>query len=105
MTAPNDDDAYHQVLAELGKLHEAWRIYREVVNRAIGLLNHEVVSFQDRLNKDDTAREKRQMEVDAKLDAITRGQARIYHWQWIRVGVEVAAILIVLALLVGKLWL
>lgn len=100
-----NDDAYHQVLEELGKLHQAWQIYREVVNRAIGLLNHEVIEFRDRLDKDDRAREARQKDVDAKLETISQGQARIQRWQWIRVGIEAAAILIVIALLIGKTWL
>ena len=105
MTTDDEGDAYHQVLSELGKLHEAWRIYREVVNRAISLLNHEVISFQDRFDKDDKARMQRQLEIDQKLDAITRGQARIQKWQWLRIAVEVLVLVVILALFIGKTFL
>lgn len=108
MTTDDQDDrsdAYHQVLTELGKLHDAWRIYRDVVNRAINLLNHEVISFQDRLDKDDKARMSRQTEIDQKLDAITRGQARLQKWQWVRIGVELFVLVVILALFIGKTWL
>lgn len=95
------EDAYDAVLAELGKLAEAWRIHREVVNRAIGYLNQEVIGFRDRLDKDDVARTQRQSEVDAALQRIDQGQARIQRWQLIRLIVEVVAIIAVAAYLYG----
>jgi ParB-like chromosome segregation protein Spo0J len=95
------DDAYDAVLAELKSLYEAWRIHREVVNRAIGLLNKEVISFTDRLDKDDKARTERQAQLDQKLETITHGQEMIKRWQWVRLGVEVLAILLVAAYLYG----
>lgn len=97
----SSDDAYDAVLAELSKLHEAWRIHREVINRAISLLNHEVVAFKDRLDRDDGQRGARQAQLDGILKTITDGQEQIRRWQWIRIGVEVAAIVIVAAYLYG----
>ena len=110
------DEAYQGVLAELGKLNQAWIIHREVVNRAIGYLNQEVITFSVRLDKaeseraarwsqDEAERKARQAELDAALSRIVEGQASIRRWQWVRVVVEVTAVLVVLALLVGKLWL
>jgi hypothetical protein len=95
------DDAYQAVLAELGKLAEAWRIHREVVNRAINLLNHEVLAVVARFDKDDKARVDRQAQIDAKLEAISAGQEQIKRWQWVRIGVELLAIALVAAYLIG----
>lgn len=95
------DEAYNAVLAALSDMADQWRIHREVVNRAISLLNHEVVGFVDRLDKDDQSRIARQTDVDIKLAAITRGQDQIRRWQWIRISVEITAVLIVVAFLYG----
>lgn len=96
------EEAYQAVLAKLQELTDAWRIHREVVNRAISYLNEEVVTFQARLDADDKARVSRQTEIDAKLDAITQGQASIRRWQFVRIGVEIAAVLVVIAFLWGR---
>lgn len=101
----SDDDhreAYEAVLAELAKLSEAWRIYREVINRAVSMLNHEVIGFKDRLDNDDKAREKRQAILDEKLAQIQAGQDSIKRWQWIRLGLELLAIAIAIAFFTGK---
>lgn len=106
------DDAYDKVLAELSRLNRAWeqsvsdltsawQLYREVINRAVNQLNHEVLEFKDRLDKDDAAREKRQEQVDRKLEQITDGQQSIRRWQLIRLGVELGTILIIAAYLYG----
>ena len=95
------EDAYQAVLAELARLAEAWRIHREVVNRAISYLNQEVVSFTQRLDKDDQARAERQAQVDAVLKQIADSQSQQRRWQLIRLGVELLAIVIVGAYLYG----
>lgn len=95
-------DAYEAVLAELAKLADAWRTYREVINRAVNQLNHEVIEFKDRLDKDDEAREKRQALLDKKLEQIQTGQDSIKRWQLIRIGLEVVAIGIVIAFIIGR---
>ena len=95
------DEAYQAVLAELAKLTEAWRTYREVINRAVNLLNHEVMEFKDRLDQDDAAREKRQGQIDAKLESIHAAQRQIKNWQAVRLGVELLAIIAVAAYLYG----
>ncbi len=95
------DEAYEAVLAELGKLHEAWRFHRESINRAVALLADEVFRFEKRLDTDDAARVTRQAEIDSKLDSIAHGLASIRQWRWIRIGIEVAVILIVVAFVIG----
>ena len=99
------DEAYQAVLEELGKMAQAWVTFREVVNRAINMLNHEVIELRERVDKDDEARVERQAQLDQKLDEITHGQAAIRRWQYIRVIVEIVAVLVVLAAIAGKLWL
>lgn len=84
-----------------GKLVEAWRTHREVINRAVNQLNHEVIEFSSRLDKDDKAREKRQGEIDLTLQRIEDGQSGIRKWQWIRLGVELIVIVAVAAYLIG----
>jgi hypothetical protein len=96
------DEAYQAVLAELQKLTDAWRLYREVINRAVNQLNHEVIEFRDRLDKDDAARAKRQAELDQKLETITTGQDAIRKWQVLRLAIEIGAILTVLAYVIGR---
>jgi len=95
------DDAYQAVLDELSKLAEAWRIHREVINRAIGYLNKEVIEFRERIDQDDKARVDRQAQIDAKLQSIEDGQAGIRKWQAVRLAVEVALIVAVGAYLFG----
>ncbi len=95
------DEAYQAVLIELSKLAEQWRIYRDTVNRAINLLNHEVLALATRFDTDDTNRAKRQQQIDAKMEAIIVGQEQIKRWQAIRLGIEIAAILIVIAFAYG----
>lgn len=95
------EEAYQAVLAELAKLAEAWRIHREVVNRAIGYLNEEVVGFRTRLDKDDEAREKRQEQIDTALKTITDSQTKILRRQLVRFGVELAIGLAIVAYLYG----
>lgn len=106
------DEAYDAVLRELGKLVDALRSQREelteslrqhrdVVFRAINLLNHEVIGFTQRLDKDDQARTDRQSQVDSVLRQITDNQAQQRRWQWIRLGLELIAIAMVTAYLFG----
>lgn len=97
---PNDDP-YTAVLAKFAEVVDALRLHKDVVNRAIGHLNQEVVSFSQRLDKDDAARVKRQQQLDEVLNSITNGQNQIRHWQWVRLAIEIAAILIVAAYLYG----
>lgn len=95
------DEAYDAVLAELSKLVDAWRVHRESINRAVNQLNHEVIGFTQRLDKDDADRGKRQVRLDAMLKTITDSQVQIRRWQWIRMGVEVVTIIVVAAYLFG----
>jgi hypothetical protein len=95
------DEAYQAVLKVLAELSDAWRIHREVVNRAISLLNHEVLSLVDRMDKDDDDRGVRQSQLDSQIKVIIDGQDQIRRWQWIRIGVEVTAILVIAAFLYG----
>lgn len=104
MSNPNDDShdtAYRSVLKTLGELHDAWRIHRESVNRAIGMLADEVFQFEKRLDKDDQARAERQAQIDAKLQKIDDGQDQIQRWQRRRVALEIIAIAVVVAYLIG----
>lgn len=96
-------EAYEAVLAELSKLADAWRIHREVVNRAISLLNKEVIEFQRRLDDDDKLRVERQSQVDDQFNLVVKDLKLIKRWQWIRLAIEVLAIVIVAAYLVGRL--
>lgn len=97
----DDDDRYSGVLAALSNIASEWRIYRDTINRAINLLNHEVLALVDQKKTDDAARAKRQEQLDATLKSIIDGQAQMRSWQWIRLGVEIAAILIIAAFLFG----
>lgn len=85
------DEAYQAVLAELTKLVEAWQRHREVINRAVNQLNHEVMAFSDRLDKDDKARVIRQTEIDGILKRI--------H---VVVVMELLAVIIAVAYLIGR---
>ena len=99
--APSDDehqDAYRAVLERLDAMTADWRNHRDVINRAVGLLNQEVVGFAKRLDRDDAERVTRQAALDAALDGIQR---------WL-IGLIVAlgvVILVALALFVGSRWL
>ncbi len=95
------DDSYHAVLKALSEMAEAWRIYRDTINRAINLLNHEVLDLARRFDTDDQSRVKRQQQIDAKMETIIAGQEQIKRWQAIRLGIELAAILIVVAFAIG----
>lgn len=95
------DESYQAVLKALSEMAEQWRIYRDTVNRAINLLNHEVLSLANRFDTDDTARKKRQQQIDDKMQTIIVGQEQIKRWQAIRLGIEIAAILIVVAFAYG----
>ena len=104
-----DDESYHAVLSELSKLSEAWRIHREVINRAISLLNHEVIGMSDRIDKDDADRVRRQQQVDQQFDVIRQqfdvilsGMRVLKRWSWIRIGIELAAIVVILAFVIGR---
>ena len=77
------DEAYQAVLHELSKLAGEWRIYRDTINRAINLLNGEVVGFG-----------KQQRSIDRKLDAIRR-------LQWTRVMIEIVLLLMAIAYIYG----
>ena len=95
------EDAYDGVLRALGDMAGEWRIYRDTVNRAINLLNHEVLDLAKRFDADDAARQARQQQVDQKMESIIVGQEQIKRWQAIRLGIELAAILIIVAFLYG----
>ena len=97
---PNEE-SYQAVLKALSEMAEQWRIYRDTVNRAINLLNHEVLSLAQRFDTDDTARKKRQEQIDQKMESIIVGQEQIKRWQAIRLGIEIAAVLIVIAFAYG----
>ena len=99
---PNED-AYTAVLKALSEMAEAWRMYRDTINRAINLLNHEVLDLARRFDTDDQARAKRQQQIDAKMEAIIAGQEQIKRWQAIRLGIELATILIVVAFVIGAI--
>lgn len=109
---PNDDDYASEVIRTVAdltrrteelsqQLSQQLAIHRDTVFRAISLLNHEVIGFTERLNQDDKARVDRQQQLDGKLELITSGQRQIQNWQWIRVCVEVAAVIVVIAFLIG----
>lgn len=95
------DESYQAVLKALSEMADQWRIYRDTVNRAINLLNHEVLSLAQRFDTDDTARKKRQEQIDQKMESIIVGQEQIKRWQAVRLGIEIAAILIVIAFAYG----
>lgn len=97
---PNDD-AFMQLASMLNGLEQALKIHRDVTFRAISQLNIEVIGFSGRLDKDDEARAKRQRELDAKLQSIEDSQRMLRLWQWIRIGIELATILIVVAFWLG----
>jgi hypothetical protein len=97
LTENSHDDAYRAVLKTLSELHDAWRVHRETVNRAIGLLADEVFRFEKRLDIDDKARIDRQAQIDAKLQKIDDGQAAIQRWQYIRVVIEIVAVIVIVA--------
>ena len=98
----SSDDAYQAVLAELTRMVDAWRIHRDVINRAVSQLNHEVIGFTNRLDKNDLDRGARQAQLDETLKTITDGQEQIRRWQWLRLAIEVAAIIIIAAYLIGR---
>lgn len=100
--APPNDDAFMQLAQMINGLEQALQLHRGTVNRAIGLLNNEVYGFRSELDRDKADRAARQAQVDAKLQSIEDGQRLIRTWQWIRIGVEAAAILIVLAYWFGS---
>ena len=95
------DDAYQAVLKALSEMSEQWRIYRDTVNRAINLLNHEVLALAKRFDDDDASRKTRQQQIDEKMETIIVGQEHIRRWQAIRLGIEIAAILVVIAFFYG----
>ncbi len=101
MPMPSSDEAYDAVLKALSDMATDWRIYRDTVNRAINLLNHEVLDLAKRFDTDDAARKIRQTQIDAKMEAIIVGQEQIKRWQAVRLGIEIAAILIVIAFFYG----
>ncbi len=85
----------------IGDISDQWRIYRDTINRAINLLNHEVLALAQRFDTDDTARKTRQQQIDEKMETIITGQEQIKRWQAIRLGIEIAAVLIVIAFFYG----
>ena len=97
----DDDDAYQAVLKALSEMSEQWRTYRDVVNRAINLLNHEVLALANRFDTDDATRKVRQQQIDEKMEKIIIGQEQIKRLWYIRVTIEISAILIVVAFLFG----
>ncbi len=96
-----DDEAYQAVLKALGDMATEWRIYRDTVNRAISLLNHEVIALTLRFDIDDGNRTLRQSLIDAKIETIVAGQEQIRRWQWIRISLEVSAMLVIAAFVLG----
>ena len=98
---PATDETYQAVLGALSDLSTQWRAYRDTVNRAINLLNHEVIDLAKRFDTDDQSRVKRQQLIDAKMEAIIIGQEQIKRWQAVRLGIEIAALLIIAAFVIG----
>ena len=95
------EESYHAVLKALSEMAENWRVYRDTINRAINLLNHEVLSLAQRFDTDDKNRAERQQQIDAKMEKIIVGQEQIKRLWYIRVTIEIAAILIVIAFVFG----
>ena len=98
---PQSDDPYDQVLAQFASVVDALRMHKDVVNRAINLLNHEVLSLGSRFDSDDKSRITRQQQIDEKIEKIIIGQEQIKRWQAVRLGIEIAAFLIVIAFFYG----
>lgn len=86
---PNDE-AYNAVLKALSDMSDEWRIYRDTINRAINLLNHEVLEVADH-----------QQRIATKIESIVTGQEQIRRWQAIRLGVEIASVLFIAAFALG----
>jgi len=84
------EEAYNGVLGALSDMALEWRIYRDTINRAINILNHEVLEFG-----------KRQAQIVAKIETIVEGQEQIRRWQSIRLGLEIAAMLLIAAFALG----
>jgi hypothetical protein len=84
------EEAYNGVLKALGDMAQEWRIYRDTINRAISILNHEVIAFGER-----------QQQIVLKIESIVEGQAQIRRWQSTRLAVEIAALLAIAAFVYG----
>ena len=106
---------------------DALRLHRDVVFRSVNLLNHESVDHSKRIDtliartdQDERKRverqaqqdaeakerkeesERRAIAVDAKFATVINDQQIIKRWQWIRIGVEIGAILIVIAVVIAR---
>lgn len=91
----DDREIWRETIEVVQQLRDDWRIHREVINRAVVLLNHEVVSFGQRLDKDDGERKERQALLDRQLAALHQGLGRVWtllRWLLLLViGLGVAA--------------
>lgn len=100
-TVSSEDRIKGAVTDELSKISETWRIYRDTINRAINYLNHEVVNLIDRADRDDKVRLDRQAKLDGTLESLQKEMRLIRRTQWLRIGIEIALVLIGIAYLIG----
>lgn len=93
------DDAYHEVLAELGRLSAAWQQHREVINRAVGLLSKEILEVRDQFDDDRRDRIDRQKDLDAWRDKTNDQLDDLKRWSLTRLVVELGLVIIVCGML------
>lgn len=93
------DDAYHEVLAELGKLATAWQQHREVINRAVGLLSKEILEVRDQFDDDRKDRVERQRDHDAWRSRTEDLLDDLKRWSLARLAVELGLVIIVCGML------
>lgn len=91
----NDDDDRASLVSHFGDLVREWQLHRETINRAVNLLATELIELRNRSDKDDARRLDRQKDLDTKL-------ARLQHWQWGRVAIEVLVLIAIVAFIVGS---
>jgi hypothetical protein len=104
----DDDDVpetrYTALIRHFGDLTIAWQQHRDTVNRAVGILSHEILQIRDWMARDETQRTQRQEQLDTVLSRLEASDRAIRRWQWARVIIEVIIGLIFVAFLVGLLW-
>jgi hypothetical protein len=107
----NDDDAddlpqsrYDRLVRHFSDLTIAWQQHRDTVNRAVGILSHEILQVRDWMARDDRQRAARQEQLDGVLARLEQSDRAIRRWQWFRVAIELIAALVVVAFIIGFLW-
>lgn len=92
-----DDEQYHNVLNAFKQIRdemlEAFRVHKEIVNRALVIVHNEVVDLGDLLDKYNA-------KLDTLIDQLTKADARTKRWEWIRLGIQVGAFLVIIIMLV-----